>query len=42
MPTDETLESIKRIDEAFRAIAPELLREIDLGYLVKGAGDEKD
>jgi len=41
MPTDETLESIKRVDEAFRAIAPELLREIDLGYLVKGAGDEK-
>ena len=41
MPSDETLESIKRVDEAFRAIAPELLREIDLGYLVKGRDGEK-
>jgi PAS domain S-box-containing protein len=41
MPSDETLESIKRVDEAFRAIAPELLKEIDLGYLVKGRDGEK-
>jgi len=41
MPSDETLESIRRVDEAFRTIAPELLKEIDLGYLVKGGGGEK-